>query len=335
MSWAALPLAALVSWLLCRRLVWAGGRFMDHPNERSLHEIPVPRGGGLGILAGLVVALVLLVPLPQELAWVAGLALAVGAFSFLDDLYHLSPLVRFLVQGILAGVLVAQGAWPAQWPLPGGLGWPVAVGAAFSWLFVVWMTNLYNFMDGMDGFAGGMAVIGFGTLAVLGWMGGDPRYALLCVSVAAAAAGFLWFNFPPARLFMGDVGSAALGFLAAGLLLWADRAGLFPFWAGLLVFSPFIVDATVTLLRRLLRGEKVWQAHRSHYYQRLVQMGWGHRRTVLWEYGLMLLCAASAVWAVQAGMIAQWGVLVAWAVGYAGLMLGVEYAERRAGSGGE
>jgi len=180
-----------------------------------------------------------------------------------------------------------------------------------------------------SGFAGGMAVIGFGTLAVLGWMGGDARYALLCASVAAAAAGFLWFNFPPARLFMGDVGSAALGFLAAGLLLWADRAGLFPLWVGLLVFSPFIVDATVTLLRRLLRGEKVWQAHRSHYYQRLVRMGWGHRRTVLWEYALMLLCAASAVWAVQAGMAVQWGVLGAWVVAYLGMMLGVEYAERR------
>ena len=130
MSWAALPLAALVSWLLCRRLVWAGGRFMDHPNERSLHEAPVPKGGGLGILAGLAVALILLEPLPPGITWVAGLALAVGAFSFLDDLYHLSPLVRFLVQGILAGVLVAQGAWPVQWPLPGGAGWPAGVGAA-------------------------------------------------------------------------------------------------------------------------------------------------------------------------------------------------------------
>jgi len=330
MSWTALPLAVLVSWLVCFRLARAGGRFMDHPNERSLHEAPVPRGGGLGILAGLAVAAVLLAPLPPGMYWAVGLALALGVFSLLDDLYHLSPLVRFLVQGILAGVLVAQETWPAHWPLPGDLPWPPVMGITFGWLFLVWMANLYNFMDGMDGFAGGMAVIGFGALAILGWMGGDLHYALLCASIAAAAAGFLWFNFPPARLFMGDVGSAALGFLAAGLLLWADCAGLFPLWVGLLVFSPFIVDATVTLLRRLLRGEKVWEAHRSHYYQRLVQMGWGHRKTVLWEYGLMALCALAALWAAQLPPVGQWGVLATVGLIHGLAMLGVEYGERRA-----
>ncbi len=324
-AWMAPLLAALLSWLVCRRLVRAGGRLMDLPNERSLHEAPVPKGGGIGILAGVVVALVLLPSLPPPLHWTVWLALGVGAFSFLDDLYHLSPLVRFLVQGALAWVAVALGVWPAEMPLPGmHWSWPVALGMAFAWLTLVWMTNLYNFMDGMDGFAGGMAVIGFGALGMMGWMAGAGAYALLCVSVVAANLGFLWFNFPPARLFMGDVGSAALGFLAAGLMLWADRSGYFSLWSGLLAFSPFIVDATVTLLRRLLRGERVWQAHRTHCYQRLARSGWGHRKTVLWEYGLMLLCALSAVWGVTLPVSLQWLLLLVWGMVYAVLMLWVE-----------
>ena len=167
----------------------------------------------------------------------------------------------------------------------------------FTGLFVLWMINLYNFMDGMDGFAGGMAVIGFTTLA---WLGrADTEFAAVCMTIAAACAGFLVYNFPPARLFLGDTGSTALGFLAAACSLWGSQAGLFPFWAALWVFSPFIVDATVTLLRRLVRGERVWEAHRSHYYQRLVLLGWGHRRTVLAEYALMLACAGAAILAVQ------------------------------------
>ena len=226
-------------------------------------------------------------------------------------------------------MVVWQGLWPERWPLPGlESEWPVVVGAVFAWLFVVWMTNLFNFMDGMDGFAGGMAVIGFGALAGLGGLAGDQGFALLCGSVAAAAAGFLVFNFPPARIFMGDVGGSTLGFLAAALILWADREGLFAWWVGVLVFSPFVVDATVTLIRRILRGEAPWRAHRSHCYQRIVQRGWGHRRTVLWEYALMFACAGSALWSFRQPMDIQWGVIGAWAFVYTGLILAVDHAVR-------
>jgi len=251
--------------------------------------------------------------------------LVVAAVSFADDVRGLSALVRFAVQGGAAAVLVWQGLWPERPPLPGtGWEWPAALGAVFAWLFIVWMTNLYNFMDGMDGFAGGMAVFGFGTLALLGWLAGDLRFALLCGSVAAAAAGFLVFNFPPARIFMGDVGSSMLGFLAAAMILWADRQGLFPLWIGVLVFSPFVVDATVTLLRRLMHGETPWRAHRLHCYQRLARSGWGHRKTVLWEYALMLACAASAVLAAKAGPAVQWMFILAWAGTYVAILLAVE-----------
>jgi len=157
------------------------------------------------------------------------------------------------------------------------------------------MINLYNFMDGMDGFAGGMTLFGFLFLGAGGYLAGDSQYAWMCWTVVAAATGFLVFNFPPARIFMGDTGSATLGALAAALSLWGIHSGLFPFWFPVLVFSAFIVDATVTLIRRALRGEKVWQAHREHYYQRLVQAGWGHRKTVLAEYLLMLMTGASAL----------------------------------------
>jgi len=328
-AWIVIPLATMVSWLICIFLIRAGGRFMDHPNERSLHEKPVPKGGGLGILAGLVLSTILLHLLSNELLWVAGLALILGGFSFLDDLYHLSPLIRFLVQGLLAGILLTQVGWPNELPLPGGPVWPTVIGIIFGWLFVVWMTNLYNFMDGMDGFAGGMTVFGFAALALLGWLGGDSDFAVLCAAIAAAAIGFLWFNFPPARLFMGDVGSASLGFLVAGLILYAHRQKVFPLWVGAMVFFPFILDATITLARRLLHGEQVWQPHCSHYYQRLVRMGWGHRKTVLWEYGIMALCVLAALCAVRRDVAGQWAVLMAVLLVHISAMAWIDVRERQ------
>jgi UDP-N-acetylmuramyl pentapeptide phosphotransferase/UDP-N-acetylglucosamine-1-phosphate transferase len=184
-------------------------------------------------------------------------------------------------------------------------------------------------MDGMDGFAGGMGVIGFGTLALLGGLAGNVAFLSVNLVIASAVAGFLVFNFPPARIFMGDTGSAALGLLAGGVSLWGAREGVFPFWIAVLVFSPFIVDATVTLLGRLRRGERVWQAHKTHYYQRLVQSGWGHRKTVIVEYGLMLACGASAVVGVHVGTTAQWLILVGWCLIYPALMRLVARLEQR------
>jgi UDP-N-acetylmuramyl pentapeptide phosphotransferase/UDP-N-acetylglucosamine-1-phosphate transferase len=120
-------------------------------------------------------------------------------------------------------------------------------------LYVVWMINLYNFMDGMDGFAGGMAVFGFGGLAVLGLIGQALPFAVTALVIAASSAGFLTRNFPPARIFLGDVGSSVLGLLAAAMTLWGADIGLFPLWVGWLLFSPFIIDATWTLLRRIVQ----------------------------------------------------------------------------------
>jgi UDP-N-acetylmuramyl pentapeptide phosphotransferase/UDP-N-acetylglucosamine-1-phosphate transferase len=161
-------------------------------------------------------------------------------------------------------------------------------------LAVVWMTNLFNFMDGADGLAGGMATIGFAALALAAWLGDAPGLAAFCAAIAAAALAFLRFNFPPAKVFMGDAGSIPLGFLAATLGILGAQQNAWPWLFPLLVFSPFIFDASVTLARRALRGEKVWQAHRSHYYQRVVLLGATHRQLAMAAYVLMLASVALA-----------------------------------------
>jgi UDP-N-acetylmuramyl pentapeptide phosphotransferase/UDP-N-acetylglucosamine-1-phosphate transferase len=244
--------------------------------------------------------------LTAEMTWILCAALLVGLISFLDDRRHIPVRLRLGVQLCAAVLLLLnEKTGPTWWP-DESMDIPFAIAWVCALLFVIWMTNLYNFMDGMDGFAGGMTVFGFGTMGLFGHLAGNDYYAVVCWVIAAAAAGFLVWNFPPARIFMGDVGSSSLGLLAAALSLWADRAHLFPLWLAVLVFAPFVFDATVTLIRRTLQGERIWKAHRNHYYQRLVQAGLSHRRTVLWEYGLMLLCSAVALIAFHASTKLQW-----------------------------
>ncbi len=307
---------------------------LDHPNERSLHTRPTPRSGGIAILGAVCVGTLWLAWRFQDtsrLPWIAAGMLLIAAVSFVDDRRRLPVAERMLAHLLSAALLLWRGFVLHGLTVGGAvLDFPGWLGIVLSLLFVVWMVNLYNFMDGMDGFAGGMAVIGFGGFAILGWMAGNELFFATSALVAAAAAGFLFYNFPPARIFMGDAGSSALGFLAAALTLWGMRAGIFRFATALLVFSPFVVDATVTLFRRLLQGEKIWQAHRTHYYQRLVQLGWGHRKTVLWEYVLMLACAASAIWASSRAQAVQGVVLIVWGMLYVSLIVLVHVFERRA-----
>ena len=181
---------------------------------------------------------------------------------------------------------------------------------------------------GMDGFAAGMAIFGFSTYAILAWQAGYTEFAFGCAIIAAASSGFLLLNFPPARLFMGDSGSTVLGLLAGVAILFSHRESILPVWLGVIVFSPFIVDATITLGMRIMRREKFWQAHKTHYYQRVVRFGWGHRRTVLAEYGLMLACCGSAFVAAGLGVDAQILIIAFWSVVYAGLIFLIQRAER-------
>ncbi len=329
----ALSTFAVVLYFSKRIAVVAPLRLLDHPNFRSLHQQPIPRTGGLALLVGIVTGMFLMafltIYLPVRTIGfiIVGLTPLVW-ISFLDDYCGVAIKRRIIIHFIGSVSLLAIGPSLDLLVLPGlAFSLPSWIVVPCFLLFVVWMTNLYNFMDGMDGFASGMAVIGFSTLACLGWA--DSGFAIFCMIVAAASAGFLVHNFPPAKIFLGDTGSTALGFLAAACSLWGTKDGLFPFWVALLVFSPFIVDATATLLRRLLRGEKVWEAHRSHYYQRLVLLGWGHRRTVLAEYTLMLACAGSALLAVRLPPVGQISLAMAWGLIYGFLMWGVGRLERR------
>ena len=294
-------------------------RILDHPNERSLHQRPVPRMGGIGVAAGIAAS----VPFVSQVEWWPlwlGAAILVG-LSFLDDLVGLPIIGRLFVHVVAAGGCVAS-------MFLDQLGTPWAVVAIVS---VVWMTNLYNFMDGMDGLAGGMAVFGFGFLAIAAGIGGNISFALVNASIASAAGAFLLFNFHPARMFLGDAGSTALGFLAAGLGLIGWRDGTWSIWVPVLVFSPFISDATVTLVRRAMRRERFWQAHRSHYYQRLVLSGWGHRKTALAEYGLMFTCGVSGLVLQWASSTVRLAILGLWVASFFALGQAVSLVEQKAG----
>jgi UDP-GlcNAc:undecaprenyl-phosphate GlcNAc-1-phosphate transferase len=300
--WLLPPFALLVSWLGLWLLLRRESMLpLDHPNERSLHVRPTPRIGGLGIMAGLALGVLWL--RPEGVFVLAGLALGLSALSVLDDLRGLSVRIRFA--GHLAAAALTLVALP---DLPVWAGW-LAVPV------LVWMTNLYNFMDGSDGLAGGMALLGFAGYGIAAWLGGAESFAFLAWIIAAAAGGFLLFNYPPARIFMGDAGSIPLGYLAAALGLAGWVAGLWPLVFPLLIFSPFVVDASLTLFKRVLRREKIWQAHRSHYYQRLVLMGWSHRRLVLAEYGLMAAVSVSGLFILRQP---DWqvSVLVSWVAFY-------------------
>lgn len=275
-------LSFFLAFVAVRVLLSRFGRFaLDEPNERSLHERPVPRTGGIAVLLGAAVSLAF----GAAGLWLPmALALTLAVVSFFDDVRGLPAAVRLAAHVGTATFLV----WHVLSPM-------LAIEMLVLILAVAWITNLYNFMDGSDGLAGGMATIGFGAYGFAAWWGGDGALAALCVALSAAAFAFLLHNHHPARIFLGDVGSIPLGFLAAALGIVGWRNDLWPLWFPVLVFGPFIADATITLVRRVLRRERAWQAHRDHYYQRMVRMGLGHRGTAWTGYGVMLLCAGAAL----------------------------------------
>lgn len=273
---------------------------LDYPNERSLHSVPVPRIGGLGLIPAAIVGWLAGMGLPTGANWADALILVAGALvlfviSIRDDRSGL-PVVQRLGSHLFVATVLAL--WLND-----------------SWLFVLigalavaWMTNLHNFMDGANGLAGGMAIIGFSTYGLA--IPESTGVSSLSFALAGAAAGFLLFNFDPAKIFLGDAGSIPIGFLAGGIGMLGVARGWWPEWFPLVVFSPFVVDASVTLVRRGWRREKVWRGHREHYYQRLVRMGWSHRRLVICEYGLMLAASATALMLLRASTdVRAWGFL--------------------------
>ncbi|WP_320535203.1 MraY family glycosyltransferase [Robbsia andropogonis] len=302
---------------------WAWDIATDVPNHRSMHTRPTPRVGGLGLIPACLIVGAMSAPTFRLAALIAlGLALV----SQIDDRRGLPARVRFAVHMASAVVFVCL-TWaigPPGTALTGSAvagfltsGWGVTALLILSVITFVWSMNLYNFMDGLDGLAGGMASAGFTVYAIVAFFairdgasaaGAPALYdasvhrlsavrdvAIASSAVAGAAVGFMFWNAPPAKLFLGDAGSVPLGFLAASLgwLGWSYGAwpAAFPF----IVFAPFACDTTVTLLRRLARGERFWEAHREHYYQRMARMGWPRWRVLLISYGAMLLTGGGAI----------------------------------------
>ena len=324
MRWAIAILApALVSFVviaMLRSSHWAA-RTADQPNERSLHTVPTPRVGGLGVMAGALPVAALFAD--DALAVLLACAALLTVVSCIDDWKSLPIEVRLPAHFVAAAIAILAIASPDA--RHSDLG---AFEVTLAIVVLAWMTNLFNFMDGADGLAGGMAAIGFSALALAASAAGAMPLALAAAAIAAASVGFLAHNFPPARVFLGDAGSVPLGFLAGALGLYGTLAGAWPLSFPLLVFSPFIADASVTLMRRVLRGEPFWRAHRSHYYQRLVLAGWTRRGLVLWSYALMLAAAASALLARQSGGQVQFGIILVWAAAYSLLFLAIERRAR-------
>lgn len=247
----------VVAWWITKRLCSPKSflSILAHPNERTLHAMPTPQTGGLAVIGSVVIGLILVASLlaitqpskavlPKGVAsgslWIILSMLLVFVVSFIDDCIGLPASLRLGVQAVAACIVIAGvGLTVSAIPIPGGPTIQLGLAAVpVSALLLVWMANLYNFMDGMDGFAGGMTFWGFGFLAYLGWQAQFPVMLIISTFVAMGALGFLMHNFPPARIFMGDAGSITVGFLAGTLMILGVRDRLFEIWVPIMIFSP-------------------------------------------------------------------------------------------------
>ena len=276
---------------------------LDIPNERSSHNSPVPRAGGIGIVATVIAGYL-------AGSMIAGYAISwgflfggliVAAVSFVDDLRDLPFYIRLFAHSIAAALLIADSGAVTEisFSISGS---PVSLGVLavpLTFGAILWMVNSYNFMDGIDGIAGLQALVAAAGWVIFAAIFGNNEVKCLALAIGGSSIGFLVLNWSPARIFMGDVGSAFLGFTFAAVpLLSFDTPnvprGIVPFFALLLVF-PFVFDTVFTFVRRLINREKVWKAHRSHLYQRMVINGGPHA-------GVSLLYAVLAAATMLAGV---------------------------------
>lgn len=302
---------------LCAVLAFAGTGFLirllrrkailDHPNERSSHRQPTPRGGGIAVVGATLVVWIGSATLGFAGAFgfwsIVAATFGLAALSWFDDLRGLSPAWRLLGQAI--AVAIGLTTFLDQPPIFQGL-LPPAVDIAVTGVLWVWFLNLFNFMDGIDGISGVEALaLGSGVAAVAATFGLSGGLVFHGATLAGAAAGFLWWNWHPARIFLGDVGSVTLGYLLGWLLLSMASEGA---WCAAAILPLYyLADATLTLLKRLARGEKVWRAHAQHFYQKAVRRGFTHAQTAgavlmanLVLIGLSVSAETGARWAALA-----------------------------------
>ena len=266
---------------LVRRYALRGG-LVDKPNQRSSHERPTPRGGGLSIVVtfiALLAFLQLVTEMPKQVFFSLLMGgVLVGGIGFIDDHRHIPAAYRFLVHFVAACIVVyLVGGLP---PLQVGahtidLGWS---GHALSVISLVWLTNLFNFMDGIDGIAALETIFVASAAFIISGAAPGHYLMLLEAGLVAACAGFLFWNWPPAKIFMGDVGSGFLGVILGTLAIISANIGDLPIWTWLILASVFIIDATVTVIRRMIDGQKWYEAHRSHAYQRVARQLKSHKK---------------------------------------------------------
>jgi Fuc2NAc and GlcNAc transferase len=280
---AAVALAWLLTCVARSRAIAL--RMLDVPNARSSHGTPMPRGGGLAVAGTATVGFVVLATSNQlEVSLLSALlgGIPIAVIGFADDLRPVRAFVRLAVHATAA-------LWAIGWlgglrELPVG-GWVLPLGVAgyaVSALAIIWSVNLFNFMDGIDGIAGSEgAFVAWAASALMISMGASSGIAAAALLLGAACIGFLWWNWPPAKIFMGDVGSGYLGYVMAVLALAAARDNPEALWVWLILGGVFFVDATVTLIRRLIRGERVYEAHRTHAYQWLARRWGSHGRVTV------------------------------------------------------
>lgn len=275
---------------------------LDIPNDRSSHTMPTPRGGGLAFVVVFLVGLVVLwqfgiVDLRPFLALVGGGSIIAG-LGWIDDKQGLSARIRLVLHFIAAAWAVSCLNGLSRLNLGFtelNLFWLFSVLAVIA---IVWMINLYNFMDGIDGIAGTEAITISCAAAFFLWVQ-NSDLAAVCLLILAAVLGFLIWNWPPAKIFMGDVGSGFLGFVFAVLAIWSENSGAVPLMIWLILLGVFLVDATVTLVKRMAMGEKLYEAHRSHVYQLAVQAGYSHKQVTLTVLLINILLAMVAAVALH------------------------------------
>lgn len=266
---------------------------MDIPNERSSHAVPTPRGGGAAIIMVFYMGLFYFrESIDMQLFYALLCGLPVALIGLLDDIFTLSSKIRFLIQSVSAIIALyfLGGVTFIDFVLFELQGWWLNIIVFFA---IVWLTNLYNFLDGIDGYAGSEAVtVGLGLFLLF--------HNPLGLVIVAAALGFLMFNWHQASIFMGDIGSTTLGFIFAVFVFADTGEGSIYVW--LVLLSLFWFDATLTLIRRYLNGERISQAHKKHAYQRLVQSGWAHDK-VVWTALLYNLLFLGLLYYVENGWI--------------------------------
>lgn len=280
-------------------------RVMDVPTERSSHARPVPKSGGLAIVLSFVVGSLVIyffaayARVEDRYFWsFFGCGIAVAAVSLVDDITQASFRLKLVTQLLCTLVMLSSGVVLSRLSLPvlgetsvGGLAYPLTA------LWLLGLINAYNFMDGLDGLAAGVAVIAGVFLCVIAWRESSWFVYLTSYVLIAGAGGFLVFNLPPARIFMGDVGSAFLGFTFAGLAVVGAQVdpGRLTFYIVPLLFFHFIFDTFLTFMRRLVSGDPVYLGHRTHLYQLLNRTGFSHRAVSMCYWGMTIVQGFAAM----------------------------------------